>query len=44
MHLGWGFAGDFVEGMYLMMQHETPDNWVLATGTTHTVKEFAKSF
>ena len=38
----WGFAGDFVEGMYLMMQHETPDNWVLATGTTHTVKEFAK--
>ena len=38
----WGFAGDFVEGMYLMMQHDTPDNWVLATGTTHTVKEFAK--
>jgi GDPmannose 4,6-dehydratase len=38
----WGFAGDFVEGMYLMMQHETPDNWVLATGSTHTVKEFAQ--
>lgn len=38
----WGFAGDFVEGMYLMMQHDTPDNWVLATGSSHTVKEFAK--
>tara|TARA_B100000965_G_scaffold207267_1_gene173207 strand:- start:12648 stop:13685 length:1038 start_codon:yes stop_codon:yes gene_type:complete len=36
----WGFAGDYVEGMYLMMQHETPDDWVLATGETHTVKEF----
>ena len=36
----WGFAGDYVEGMYLMMQHETPEDWVLATGETHTVKEF----
>lgn len=38
----WGFAGDYVEGMYLMMQHETPDDWVLATGETHTVKEFVE--
>ena len=38
----WGFAGDYTKGMYLMMQHDTPDDWVLATGETHTVKEFAK--
>ena len=36
----WGFAGDYVKGMYLMMQHDTPEDWVLATGETHTVKEF----
>ena len=36
----WGYAGDYVEGMWKMMQHETPADWVLATGTTHTVKEF----
>ncbi len=38
----WGFAGDYVEGMYLMMQHKIPDDWVLATGKSITVKEFAK--
>lgn len=38
----WGFAGDYVEGMYLMMQYKEPDDWVLATGETHSVKEFAK--
>ena len=38
----WGFAGDYVKGMYLMMQHDTPDDWVLATGETHSVKEFAQ--
>ena len=37
----WGFAGDYVQGMYLMMQHDLADDWVLATGETHTVKEFA---
>ena len=36
----WGFAGDYVEGMWLMMQHDKPDDWVLATGETHTVEEF----
>jgi len=38
----WGFAGDYTNGMYLMMQNEKPDDWVLATGETHTVKEFAE--
>ena len=38
----WGFAGDYVEGMWLMMQHKSADDWVLATGETHTVKEFLK--
>jgi GDPmannose 4,6-dehydratase len=38
----WGFAGDYTEGMFAMMQHENPDDWVLATGETHTVKEFAE--
>ena len=38
----WGFAGDYVEGMWMMMQHEEPDDWVLATGETHTVREFAE--
>ena len=38
----WGFAGDYVNGMYMMMQHYKPDDWVLATGETHSVREFAK--
>jgi GDPmannose 4,6-dehydratase len=37
----WGYAGDYTEGMFAMMHHENPDDWVLATGETHTVKEFA---
>lgn len=36
----WGFAGDYVEGMWLMMQHNQPDDWVLATGESYTVKNF----
>ena len=36
----WGFAGDYVEAMWLMLQQETPDDFVVATGETHTVKEF----
>ena len=36
----WGFAGDYTEGMWMMMQHENPDDWVLATGETYTVKDF----
>jgi GDPmannose 4,6-dehydratase len=38
----WGFAGDYVEGIWLMMQHSNPDDWVLATGESHTVEEFLK--
>lgn len=36
----WGFAGDYVEAMWLMMQHSKPDDWVIATGKTFTVREF----
>ena len=36
----WGFAGDYVYGMWLMMQYEKADDWVLATGKTYTVKDF----
>jgi GDPmannose 4,6-dehydratase len=36
----WGYAGDYVEGMWLMLQQEKPDDYVLATGETHTVREF----
>ena len=39
----WGFAGDYVEGMWKMMQNDKPDDWVLATGETHTVREFLKA-
>jgi len=37
----WGYAPEFVEGMWRMMQLEKPDDFVLATGETHTVREFA---
>lgn len=36
----WGFAGDYVEGMWLMLQQEKPDDYVLATEDSHTVEEF----
>lgn len=36
----WGFAGDFVEAMWLMLQQDEPDDFVIATGETHTVREF----
>ena len=38
----WGFAGDYVRGMFLMLQHDVASDWVLATGETHTVSEFAQ--
>jgi GDPmannose 4,6-dehydratase len=47
LHLGnldsqrdWGFAGDYVEAMWLMLQHDTPDDFVVATGETHSVRDF----
>ncbi len=36
----WGFAGDYVEAMWLMLQQDEPDDFVIATGETHSVQEF----
>jgi GDPmannose 4,6-dehydratase len=36
----WGYAEDYVEGMWKILQHDKPDDYVLATGETHTVREF----
>jgi len=36
----WGYAGDYVEAMWLMLQQEKPDDFVIATGETHSVREF----
>ena len=36
----WGFAGDYVEAMWLMLQQDKPQDFVIATGETHSVKEF----
>ncbi|MBX3058716.1 MAG: GDP-mannose 4,6-dehydratase [Anaerolineae bacterium] len=36
----WGFAGDYVKAMWLMLQQESPDDYVVATGETHSVEEF----
>jgi GDPmannose 4,6-dehydratase len=36
----WGFAGDYVEAMWMMLQHTIADDWVVATGENHTVQEF----
>lgn len=36
----WGYAKEYVEAMWLMLQHDTPDDYVIATGQTHSVKEF----
>ena len=36
----WGFAGDYVEAMWLMLQQNSPDDYVIATGETHSVREF----
>ncbi len=38
----WGFAGDYVEAMWLMLQAEHPDDFVIATGETHSVREFVE--
>jgi len=36
----WGYAGDYVEGMWLMLQQDSPDDYVLATGETHSIQDF----
>lgn len=38
----WGFAGDYVEAMWLILQQEKPDDYAIATGETHSVREFAE--
>ena len=38
----WGHARDYVEGMWRIVQHDVPDDWVLATGETHSVREFVE--
>lgn len=49
IHLGnldsqrdWGYAGDYVKAMHLMLQHDQPDDFVIATGETHSIREFAR--
>ena len=39
----WGFAGDYVEAMWRMLQQDTPDDYVIATGETHSVREFLEA-
>lgn len=39
----WGFAGDYVEAMWLMLQQDEPDDFVIATGVTHTVRQFLET-
>jgi GDPmannose 4,6-dehydratase len=38
----WGYAGDYVEAMWLMLQQSIPDDYVIATGTTHSVRNFVE--
>ncbi|CAN5569355.1 GDP-mannose 4,6-dehydratase [soil metagenome] len=38
----WGFAGDYVRAMWLMLQHDTPEDYVIATGRTHTVQRLCE--
>lgn len=39
----WGYAGDYVEAMWLMLQQDNPDDYVIATGETHSVREFVSA-
>jgi GDPmannose 4,6-dehydratase len=39
----WGYAGDYVEAMWLMLQQESPDDYVIATGVTHSVGDFVSA-
>jgi GDPmannose 4,6-dehydratase len=38
----WGYAPDYVEGMWKIIQHDSPEDFVLATGETHSVREFVE--
>ena len=39
----WGFAGDYVEAMWRMLQQDTPDDYVIATGETYSVRQFVET-
>ncbi|HLY65889.1 MAG TPA: GDP-mannose 4,6-dehydratase, partial [Chloroflexota bacterium] len=39
----WGFAGDYVEAMWLMVQQDEPDDYVIATGETHSIQELCEA-
>ena len=39
----WGFAGDYVKAMWLMLQQEEPDDYVISTGEMHTVRELVET-
>jgi GDPmannose 4,6-dehydratase len=41
-HRDWGFAGDYVRAMYLMLQQDRPDDYVIATGVSHSVRELVE--
>ena len=38
----WGFAGDYVKAMYLMLQHDRPDNYIISTGISHSIRDFCQ--
>jgi len=42
MRRDWGFAGDFVRSFWMMLQHSTPDDFVIATGRTHSLEDFCR--
>jgi GDPmannose 4,6-dehydratase len=42
-HREWGFAGDYVEAMWMMLQQPSPDDYVVATGIAHSVKDLVKT-
>jgi GDPmannose 4,6-dehydratase len=39
----WGFAGDYVEAMWMMLQHEKPDDYIVATGETYSVRDLLEA-
>jgi GDPmannose 4,6-dehydratase len=41
-HRDWGFAGDYVEAMWLMLQQDTPEDYVISTGVSHSVRDLLK--
>jgi GDPmannose 4,6-dehydratase len=42
IHRDWGFAGDYVRAMWLMLQHDQPNDYVIATGVAHSVRELCE--